>query len=500
MTSANNERKGPGFALFGLAVGATAGLAGYAVVELWADRVADERGPLTTFAFLAVFTAAFLLLAERGRIGRAVAPALAIAGALAVPTWFMLGASSPEAELNEFPVRFWFLIGGPLAAYVMTTLAKAALEDRIPPGYSAVFFHGLTLPLIYAGASLFAVLAILLLFAWAALLRAMNVDLFHDIFQEAWFILPFSGAVGGAAITMMRGLESVLGALRFILLLFCRIAMPITAVFSLTFLLVLATNGPAPIFDKPYPAAIMLALAFAGMLIFNGVYQNGEGGPPPAWLRLSSIAALLVFPVYAGLAVWAFWLRIGDYGLTPPRVIGLFLSGLAAAYSLVCLAGLATELRWRSERWMPLAGRFNVVMAGAWALVLILLATPLLDPWAISAKSQEQLLRQSRISPEEFDFGYLRFELGAHGARALERLAAIEDHPEAALIRKGAEKALRAENRWAYENDGRVPTVAPPDSAEPPVAPPGVEDLPLNPNEAEAVEPKTSPESAARQP
>ncbi|MBB5518354.1 DUF4153 domain-containing protein [Amphiplicatus metriothermophilus] len=498
MTSANNERKGPGFALFGLATGAAAGLAGYAVVELWADRAADERGPLTVFAFLAAFTAAFLLLAERKRIAWAAAPALAIAGVLAIPTWFMLGAAAPEANLNEFPVRFWFLIGAPLAAYVMTTLAKAALEEGVPPGYSTVFFHGLTLPLIYAGASLFAVLAILLLFAWAALLRAMNVDFFHNIFQEAWFILPFSGAVGGAAIAMMRGLESVLGALRFILLLFCRIAMPITAVFSLTFLLVLATNGPAPIFEKPYPAAIMLALAFAGMLIFNGVYQNGEGGPPPLWLRVSSIAALIAFPVYAGLAAYALWLRIDDYGLTPPRVIGLAASGLAAAYSLVCLAGLITEARWRGERWMPLVGQFNVVMAGAWALVLILLATPLLDPWAMSAKSQETLLRQSRISPEEFDFGYLRFKLGAHGTRVLERLAAIEDHPEAALIRRGAEKALRAENRWAYENDGRAPTPAPRDRADRPGPPTDVEDLPLNP--AEPGERDARPESEASHP
>jgi hypothetical protein len=198
------------------------------------------------------------------------------------------------------------------------------------------------------------------------------------------------------------------------------------------------------------------------------------------------------------LALWAFWLRIGDYGLTPPRVIGLVISGLAAAYSLVCLAGLVTELRWRSERWMPLAGRLNVIMAGAWALILILLATPVFDPWAMSARSQERLLREGKVSPEEFDFGYLRFELGAHGSRALERLAAIEDHPEAALIRRGAEKALRAENRWAYENDGRAPTPAPRDPADRPVAPPGVEDLPLNPEEP--AESETPPESEVPQP
>ena len=55
--------------------------------------------------------------------------------------------------------------------------------------------------------------------------------------------------------------------------------------------------------------------------------------PPAAWLRLSTVVTLLTFPVYAGLAALAFWLRIGDYGLTPPRIIGLAMTGLAALYS-----------------------------------------------------------------------------------------------------------------------------------------------------------------------
>ena len=64
----------------------------------------------------------------------------------------------------------------------------------------------------------------------------------------------------------------------------------------------------------------MLALALAAMLIFNGVYQNGDGAPPPLWLRVSTLITLVTLPRLCGLAAYAFWLRIDSYGLTPARI------------------------------------------------------------------------------------------------------------------------------------------------------------------------------------
>lgn len=482
--NAETYRPGPAFALFGLVVGLAAGLAVYAIEEYWLDESANQRLAPTVLLAVAAFAAALLLLAERKARLKAVLPAAAIAGILAYPTYFLLAAAEPNNNLSKFPLIFWLLAGGPLAGFLMLTLAKAALLEGAPPPYRAVFFHGLTLPLIAGGAKVFALLALVLLFAWAALLRAMDVDFFHSLFQEPWFILPFVGAVGGLSIAMMRGLESVLGALRFLLLLFCRIAMPITAVFSVTFIAVLAFNGPQSVLEQPYPGPIMLALALAGMLIFNGVYQNGEGGAPPLWLRVSTITALLAFPVYAGLAAYAFWLRIDEYGLTPARIAGAAASGLAALYSVVCVAGLLTELNWNGKRWMPLVAPFNTLMAVTWILVLLALASPLGDPWALSAKSQEQRLVLGKAAAADFDYGYLRFSLGSPGEAALARLAAMRDHPEAEEIRAGVARAKAARNRWEYDN--------PPDLFEetPPETLTGPMQLELNPADADIVEPQ----------
>lgn len=467
MSIAENGRArgaGKGLALPGLIIGLLTGFAVYGVVEFWIDGNDDAPLGITTLFFIVTASAAYLLLAEAGGFLKAIGGALLIAALLAPPDYFMATVAGNEINnLSDFPTLFWFLVSRGLAAYILVTLVKAGFDSGAPPAYADVFFHGITMPLIAGGAKLIALLAVVLLFAWAYLLKALDVNFFNALFQEPWFLLPFMGAIGGLSIALMRGLQSVLGALRYVLLLLCRILMLITAVFTVTLLLVFAVKGVAPVFDRPYPSAWMMGLALVGMLIFNGVYQNGEAGPPPLWLRLPTLITLIGFPVYALIAFYAFWLRIGEFGLTPPRITGLAINALIAAYSVVCIAGLVTELNWRGKRWMPLVGSLNTMMAALWVAVLIALATPLVNPWAISAKSQYARVANERVAIEEFDFGYMRFELGKYGDRMLEKMLSLEEHPEIDAIRDGVKRARSAQSYWEYKNPGVVD--APPEEA-----------------------------------
>lgn len=488
-TETDIRKTGKGLALPGLIVGLLTGLAVYGITEYWIDGADDKPLPITVLFFTVTTAAVYLLLAEKDRLFNAVLAAVVIAGLLVPPDYFMANLAGDETNnLSPFPPIFWFLVSRGIVVFLLATLTKASLEKGAPPPYSEVFFHGLTIPLIAGGAKLFAALALMLLFAWARLLKEMDVNFFNELFQEPWFIFPFLGAIGGLSIALMRGQQAVLGALRFIILLFCRIVMVITAIFTITFLLVLAAKGTGPIFDKPYPSAIMMGLALAGMLIFNGVYQNGEGAPPPAWLRLPTIIALIGFPIYTGLAFYAFWLRIEDYGLTPARIAGLSVNGLIGAYSIVCLAGLLTELNWGGRRWMPLVGSLNTLMALAWVVVLTALATPIVNPWAISANSQYDRIADEKVSADEFDFGYLRFELGEYGDRALERMLALTGHPEAAAIREGVERARAAKSYWEYKNPEFISSDVPVDidtTASQPTDDDGPMSLEINPEGAD---------------
>lgn len=484
---------GKGLALTGLAIGLVTGLAAYGIIEFWIDGRDDNPFALSVLFFITTFAAAYLLLAEAGNTLKAAIGGLAIAAVFAAPDYFIFQTLGGDGNnLTPFPGIFWLMTRG-LAAYLLVVLVKAALETGFPAGYPKVFFHGLTMPLIIAGAKLFAILAIVLLFAWARLLKELDVSFFNRLFQEPWFLLPFLGAIGGLSIAMMRGQQAALGALRFVVLLLARILMLITAVFTVTLLIVLAANGVDVVFDRPYPGAVMMSLAIAGMLIFNGVYQNGEAGPPPLWLRLPTIITLIGFPIYALLAFYAFSLRIDTYGLTPPRIAGIAINGLVAAYSIVCLAGLLTEINWRGKRWMPLVGRLNTVMAALWTVTLILLATPLVNPWAMSAQSQYALLASERISAEDFDFGYLRFSLGRYGERALDRLESLDNHPEAAVIRDSVARARAAKSQWEYRNPGVID--AEPSLSAPAEKPDGPETLPLNPDGAETEPDNREPET-----
>ncbi|MBY0423965.1 MAG: hypothetical protein K2Q06_16805, partial [Parvularculaceae bacterium] len=481
------------FALFGLAVGLVTGLLAYAVTHYFVDGAWRGIAGQTALVFIGVSAASLLALADSARWLRGAAIAPMIGAAVAAPTWFMLNASIDANNLSAFPPMFWFLVGAPLTGLILNALGRAALAPR-GDRYTALFAAGVALPMVGVGALLLGTLGVVLLYAWSALMRSMNVDIFHKVFQQDWFMLPFLGVVGGAAIGFMFSLERVLGALRYSFLLFARFAMPVAAALAVVFLAATLIKGPTGLFAEAFAGPALLSLAIAGMLLFNGVYQNGRAAPPPFWLRASTIVALLAFPVYAALAVSLFSTRIADLGMTPARLIGLVASGLVALYGLVGLAGVASELRWNAPRWMGVVAPLNAAMAALWALALAALATPVLNPWAMSAANRERLILKGRVDAATFDYGYLRFSLGASGRAALERLSAVPDHPQAAAIRAGAAAALAAPSYWVYKNgepaaareapvnDVAAPVDPAPDAATPAEVPArGVDSLEFNP-------------------
>lgn len=488
--AAKLAESGRGLGLISLAVGLLTGGAVYFITDRYID-VAEPSGlSVTALQAIVTFSASWLLLSERRDFLKPILPAAIIAAIIAWPTYWFAGLFIDRGDnLTDFPIIFWAAAAAPIVFFLMLTLAKAILETGLPPNYTSVFFHGLTLPLVGMAAALFAVLALILLYFWAALLKQMDVAFFSRLFDEPWFVLPFLGAMGGLSISMIRGQQAVLGALRFILLLLARILTPIMAVFSITFLIVVLFKGTGAIFDRPYPGAILIGLAFVGMLAFNGVYQNGEGAPPPLWLRISTLITLASLPIYAGLAAYAFHLRVSDYGLTPPRIAGMAMTMLAFAYSIVCIAALASEARWKSKRWLTPVAPLNTAMAVLWIATLLFISSPLFNGWAASAKSQEKLLLSGKISAADFDFGYLKFSLGRYGEAALARLEAASGHREAAAIRDGVARARSALSYWEYQNPEltRPATPETPTDAgieEAPPAQPGPLDLDFSPEGA----------------
>jgi hypothetical protein len=97
---------------------------------------------------------------------------------------------------------------------------------------------------------------------------------------------------------------------------------------------------------------------------------------------------------------------------------------IAVAYGVAYWAGLARGFRPKTiGDWAARLRDANLHLAAATCLAALILALPLFDFGAISARNQIARLEAGRVSVEEFDFAALRWEFGDAGRRALTRLA-----------------------------------------------------------------------------
>ena len=463
-------------------LGFLAGVVFYGTMQFW---VAQSPRPVlaVTLLYALVITAfSFFFITERGRILRSAACAAGIALILAPSSFYMAqAATAPMQRLAEFPIYFWFVIGAPLCAYLLASLASGfVLTDRSDTSehrYGPVFVYGLTQPLVAICAALFTAVGVVLLIAGAFVLENFGVADAPAALQKPWILAPTLGALIGFSIVFMRNRSGLLGGLRFLLLLLSRFAAPVFAVSGIVLLIAILGSGLRLVLDPTLGPAGLTVFCFVSMLAINGVYQNGEAASPAAWLRLSVIACAVTLPLLSTIAAYALSHDIGQTGLTPERVILCAFTGLTFLYSLALGLSLISELNWRGRRWLPLLAPLNMSMAAAWVAALLVLASPLADPWALSAQNQKQQLIQSDQAAD-FDLGYLKFNLGRHGEKALQDLALITDHPQADAIRENATQALNAATQWDYEN---APIATEPNSLPTNVNDNGPMTLPLNP-------------------
>jgi len=494
----NTEVLESGRGIFPLSViiGVVTGGAAYFITRFLVDGAPAGPFAAATLQSLAIFAASWLLLAERRDFLRPLLPAAIIAAALAGPTAFLASIRAPQnAEIDPFPFLFWAIAAAPLTFFLLLSLSKSWLETGKTISYRAIFLNGLTFPIVAGGGALFAGLALILIFAAGAFLKQLDAEIMARVIEEPWFILPFFSVVGAMCLAFIRGQTGVLGAFRFAILLFARLAMPVLAIVSVAFLAAMAMNGPASIIQATSifgrPAIGSLIAGLAAMLVFNGVYQNGAK-PPAPWLRVATIITIFVLPVFPALTLFVLVNRISEFGFTPVRIYGLAVTGLTTIYAAGIWYALIGESRSTKDKWLPFVPGFNRAMALIWAISMIGLFLPFSNPWAISARNQEERLLNGKIDLHGFDFGYLQFKLGDAGKDALARLADSPTLTDRAAVTAAIARARHALTYWEYQHPELMAPHSekrsvPPRPSEPSAttAEPGPMDLPLNPGSAE---------------
>jgi len=353
--------------------------------------------------------------------------------------WSVSGAAGLDATAVLLP--FALLLG--VACFVALPFLQCRLAlGRWHPNYSQLFEHawhnGLTLVLLAP----FVGLCWGVLWLWGALFRLVHVGFFAEVFGERWFVYLASGFMAGGGVLIAHSQRAALQVLRQVMFAVFRALLPLVAFFAVLFLLFLPFTGVDLLWETGKATPILVSLIYTVVLFTNAVFQDGQPGPEgprlpvprPVWWLTQ--AGLLSMPFYAGIALYAVWLRVDQYGWTAQRWLAFLFVLLVSAHAL----GYAwAAVRPRQSVPMGAMPRINIVLAWGALGLIAAVCSPLADPFRIAVASQSSRLAEGVVQPSQLDLPYLRFESGRRGAVALQqwvdqgRLAANAEAQQQAL-------------------------------------------------------------------
>lgn len=420
-----------------------------ALLGLAFDTFVDVPSPgparMSGAAFVAIAGILLALTLERARWTWSVAFALGAAGVAAL-IFYWNGAPEAWSAGDEWRVFACFL--GVAVAAPLFQAARDEGRARFP--YAAVHAHAWTDLVIWCAAWAFVGATFLLVFLLSELFNLIGIDLLRDALRESAVLFALGGAAGGAAGGLLRDRDTVLALLQRVVTTILSVLAPLLAAGLVLFVLALPFTGLRRLWDETGSTTPILLAAVAGaFLLANAVIGNTpEEAAKARALRWSAAALAAVMAPLALVASLSVALRIGQHGFTPERLWALVfvavVTAVAAAYAWCLVRGRAA--------WTGRVRPTNVRLALGLCGLCLLLATPLIDFGAISARDQLARLESGRIAPDRFDWVALRFDFGRSGIAALERLRARGPTE----LRTRAAQVLAANDRWSLDEQHRV--------------------------------------------
>ena len=329
-------------------------------------------------------------------------------------------------------------------------VAPADLERRRIPGYPATFDIAskaavqLALSVGFTGAFW------ILLHLGAALFKVIGLDFLEDLLRKEWFAIPVTFVVFAMAVHLTDVRDGLIRGVRTVGLMLLSWLLLVMTVLAAGFLAALPFTGLGGLWETGSATSLILAAAAALILLIIAAYQDGRAdNRPPVVLRVAvRVASVLIAPLIV-IAVWGLALRIGQYGLTPDRIIAgacaLVGAAFAAGYGWAALSPF-----WRKGDWMRPLERTTIWTAVLTVAVILLLFSPALDPARLSVMDQVARLERGAVTPDKFDYRFLRFESGKAGQAALARLARSGDP----VVARSAKHVTALSDRWTNPEIG----------------------------------------------
>ncbi|MFT4912427.1 MAG: hypothetical protein ACI9YM_001002 [Brevundimonas sp.] len=286
----------------------------------------------------------------------------------------------------------------------------------------------------------------ILLFLGAALFNIIGLKFLEELLQKSWFAIPVTTLAFAVAVQLTDVRDALIRGVRSVVLMLLSWLLLVITVLVAGFLAALPFTGLDGLWNTGSATALVLSAAAILIILVNTAYQDGlADNLPPLVLRIAvRVAGVLLTPLMI-IAVWGLTLRIGQHGLTPDRVIATACTVIGLAYA----AGYgfaALQPFWRRADWMRPLEPTNVATALLSVAVILALFSPLADPARLSVADQVSRLNSGKVTPDKFDYRFLRFESGRAGEAALAKLAA-SSNADIATRAKAAQAATERYDR-----------------------------------------------------
>jgi hypothetical protein len=427
------------------AIGGAAGLALWLHVDLLPDHLENLRFVLLSAALMLGGFAIVMALVGPVRLGRVVPGALVLAIPAALLAFW---ASWRFAEVEGFWQAGHGAVAYGLILFVGTPFVAAALHA--PGGwrdYARLFDISWTIVVRYVAGGLFVGLFWAVLMLSDGLLQLVGVDVIERLIEQDAVPYVLSGVVLGLALAVVHELRDYVSP--FLIHRLMRLLLPVLLLVELIFLLALPLRGLSGLFGQFSAAATLMGVSFAGITLVSTALDRSDAEAADSKVMVWSARGVsLVLPVLSGLALYAVWLRVGQYGWTPQRLMAAMAGGYLLAYGLA-YAGAVLG----AGAWMARVRRANLWMAIALVAGAALWLTPVINAERISAQSQlgravADLQGPEAPSPGDMALWQLAHEWGIAGAAALVRLEqAAQGQDE---IVNAIAWARAANSRYAY--------------------------------------------------
>lgn len=345
-------------------------------------------------------------------------------------------------------IAYWVLLAGILLYVAGPFIQTFQRSGRLAFPYQMLFTHSWANFHIGAIGALFLGAVWVVLGLWAALFAMIGVKFFADLFSSG----PFAWGISGAAVAYGVGyaLEraDLILTLRGVTLGVLRLLLPPVALIALAFVVSALFQGLGPLWETDHASMILLAWSILMILLLNAVYQDGSDTAPFSRPVIKLIeAAFVVLPLFSVVAVYGLSLRIHQHGLTVVRTYGMVVASFIALYCF----GYAYAVLRRSSAWLTGIQPINRSIALLVLAVILLLQLPWLDPFRLSADNQFRRVADGHVPIAEFDFGYLKFELGHEGREAIDKLRIVATDPQRAALAAALAKLDRYADLYAWK-------------------------------------------------